>query len=208
MTSFRPYSWVGDLNLYAGLFLTPVVAIFAVSVPVINHFAARGPGAETRREIANVAVPAGVELLDGRERIARLRPVLDSLGVAGEVGFVRYAAREGRLIVPVSTPGRESVVELNLREKSAVVSYRNAGPGAASVYLHKAPGPHLANIRGNWGWMRAWGVFADATVYLTLLTTATGIWLWIAIRAGRKPGLVWLIAGMAVFTGVIYAMAA
>ena len=198
--------WLLDLHLYAGLFVAPLTAVFAVSVLGINHpgLLARAP--ENRQAVTGLDVPPGLESIQGRERIERLRPILDRLRVKGEVGPVRYLPRDGRLIVPVSAPGRETVVDLNLREGSASISSRGTGLLAATVFLHKAPGPHLANIRGNWVWMRVWQWFTDATAYLILFTTVTGIWLWLIIRAERRSGLAWLLAGAATFFGVVYAL--
>ena len=111
------------------------------------------------------------------------------------------------MIVPLTTPTSETVVELNLREESAVITSRDTGVLRASVYLHKLPGPHLVNIRGNWIGTQAWRIFADATVYLIFLTTATGIWLWWLLKPARRPGFLWLALGAAVLMGVVYALA-
>lgn len=61
--------------------------------------------------------------------------------------------------------------------------------------LHKSPGPHLADMRMNWVYMRIWRWLADATVYLLLFVSASGIYLWHVIRAERRAGLVLLAAG-------------
>jgi hypothetical protein len=66
------------------------------------------------------------------------------------------------------------------------------------------PGPHNVAIRGNWGGTRAWRWFADATIYLTLFITISGIYLWWAIKAERRIGLALLSAGIITFVGLIY----
>jgi len=206
MFSMRVSRLVSSLHLYAGLFLAPFVILFAVSVFLVNHFPVRPQLAESRREVTGLDVPAGVASLEGRARIQKLRPLLDRLNVRGEAGFIRHLPEEQRLTIPVSTPSSEAVVDLHLREKTAVIISRKTGLWRASVYLHKMPGPHLVNIKGNWVWTRIWGVFADATVYLIFLTTATGIWLWWLLRPERRAGLLWLAAGAAVFLGVVCAL--
>jgi len=197
---------VSSLHLYAGMFLAPFVTLFAVSVFVVNHFPVRPQLAESRREVPGLDLPAGVESLEARARIQKLRPLLDRLNVRGEAGFIRYLPEEQRLIIPVSTPSSEAVVDLHLRERVAVITSRQTGLLRASVYLHKMPGPHLANIKGNWVWTRVWGIFADAIVYLIFLTTATGIWLWWLVRSERRAGLLWLTVGAVVFLGVVCAL--
>lgn len=195
------------LHVYAGLFLAPPAALFAVSVFLINHSPVE-PKSEGRHwEVSEVEIPAGVESLTGMERIQRLRPLLDRLGIRGEVGFIRYDAKTSRLVAPVTTALQEVQVELSLAERRASIEVREKSVWRGSVYLHKMPGPHLVNIRGNWAGIRFWRIIADGTVYLVLLTTLTGLWLWWALRPLRKLGLIWLTLGVAVSMGVIYALA-
>jgi hypothetical protein len=66
------------------------------------------------------------------------------------------------------------------------------------------PGPHNLAIRGNWIGTRAWGWLADATVFLLLFLTVSGIYLWYAIRAERRIGVALLTAGAVSFFGLIY----
>lgn len=135
-----------------------------------------------------------------------LRPLLDRLGVQGEVNFVRRLAKENRLIVPVIIPGRETSVEINLLTRSAVISERNSGTGSALVYLHKMPGQHNAALRGNWVFMRLWKLLADASVYLVLFLSISGIYLWAILQAERRAGLLLIAAGGVTFAGLVYAL--
>jgi hypothetical protein len=41
----------------------------------------------------------------------------------------------------------------------------------------------------NWFPMRAWRWLSDATAYLTLFITVSGIYLWYVLRAERRIGL-------------------
>ena len=70
--------------------------------------------------------------------------------------------------------------------------------------LHKSPGPHLADIRMNWIVMRVWSWFADATVYLLLFISVSGIYLWAVLRSERRIGLAMLGAGAVTFCGMVY----
>ena len=49
---------------------------------------------------------------------------------------------------------------------------------------------------------------ADATAYLVLFITISGIYLWFALRAERRLGLLLLLAGAGTFWGLVYAVAA
>lgn len=135
-----------------------------------------------------------------------MRGVLDQMGVAGEIGFVQHFPKAHRLRMAVSVPGRETTVVLDYEQGKAEVSSRNTGLADALIYLHKAPGPHLAAIRGNWVPMRTWGWLVDATVYLVLFITLSGIYLWALIRAERVAGLCLMAAGAVSFFGLVYAL--
>jgi hypothetical protein len=97
-------------------------------------------------------------------------------------------------------------VRIELEARQAVVEMPRRGLADAMHWLHKMPGPHLANIRGNWLWTRVWRVLSDSVVYLLLLITATGIYLWAVLRAERKAGLLFLAAGAVSFFGILYAI--
>jgi hypothetical protein len=56
--------------------------------------------------------------------------------------------------------------------------------------------------------MRWWRVLADATAYLTLFITVSGIYLWVALKAERRVGLMLVLAGAITFVGLVYAIAA
>jgi hypothetical protein len=68
------------------------------------------------------------------------------------------------------------------------------------------PGPHNANIRGNWIWTQVWRQFADATIYLTLFISVSGLYLWYVLKAERRIGFALLAAGGLTFFGLIYAV--
>ena len=202
------YAFTRDLHLYFGLFISPLVLVFAVSVFFLVH--ARLPGAvppPASRIAGDLPVPAGVELLSGREQVNALRGVLDRLGVQGEVNSIRRIANEHRLVISVIIPGREVTVDLHLETRSAIVASRGESMWSAMVYLHKMPGQHLANLRGNWVYMRLWRWLADATVYLVLFLSISGIYLWAVLRAERRIGLALLAAGAFSFLGLVYAIA-
>jgi hypothetical protein len=155
----------------------------------------------------DIHIPASVGLLKGCEQVDALRTVLDSLGVRGEVNFIRQVPKEHRLVFPVVIPGQEALVDLNLEARSAVISERTTGAWDAMVYLHKMPGQHLAKLRGNWVWLRIWKYVTDGTVYLTMFVSISGIYLWAVLRAERRIGLTLIAAGAFSFFGLVYALA-
>lgn len=200
------YPWIRDLHLYFGLFVSPFILLFAVSVFFLNH--ARLPVAPPASPelFENLRIPEGIEQRQGRDGVNLAREILPQVGVSGEIGFLRILRKERRLFFPVSRPGLEATVDVDLNLRSASVSRRRTGWLESFGYLHKMPGPHNVNIRGNWILTRAWGWLADATVYLTLFISVSGVYLWYVIKAERRVGLALLAAGAVSFFGLIYAV--
>lgn len=197
-----------DLHLYLGLFISPYVLVYAISVFVLVHYwlPKAVPPADSSRTATNLPLPANLDQLSGRTRIEALRPTLEAAGVHGEVGWVQHRIKENRLVIPVAVPGRITTVTIDLNRREASIQERNTGWTGALLELHKSPGPHLAGIRKNWFFARAWAWLADATVYLTLFLTLSGLGLWYLLRSERKAGLALLAAGGVSCFGLVYAL--
>jgi hypothetical protein len=206
----RFYLITRDLHLYIGLFLSPFVLLFAVSVFYLVHGLANrsAPGVFDESRTVRIVVSPDIAGLEGRARVDALRPLLEQLNVRGEIDFVRHVAKERRLIVPVRLPDRDTTVAIDYGQQTATVTTRDHRLGDAVVYLHKMPGPHNADVRGNSPLVRWWRVLADATAYLTLFITVSGLYLWTALKAERRVGLVLVFAGAITFWGLVYAIAA
>lgn len=200
--------WMRDLHLYAGLFSSPFVLVFAVSVFFVVHpglpMGPRGPAVE--RTVSDLPLPANLDQLSGRKRIEALRPALDRAQVHGEVGWIQHFVRDNRLVVPVAVPGRITTVTIDLAKREAWIREQDTGLASALVELHKSPGPHLVGIRMNWFYLRVWSWFADATVYLLLFITLSGVYLWYLLRRERKVGITLLAAGVVSFFSLLYAL--
>jgi hypothetical protein len=200
------YRWIRDLHLYFGLFVSPFILLFAASVFFLNHAKVGSPATTSPETFRDLRIPDGIEQLQGRDAVDRAREILPQVGLTGEIGFLRVLRKERHLVFPVSKPGFDATVDVDVASRSAVVSKRTSGWWEALAYLHKSPGPHNVNIRGNWFWTRAWGWLADTTIYLTLFISISGVYLWYAIKAERRAGLWLLGAGAASFFGIIYAV--
>ena len=200
------YRWLRDLHLYFGLFISPFILLFAVSVFYLNHgklIAGDQPPAETYRDLS---LPDGFDRLKGREAVDRAAAILPQVRVAGEIGFLRYVAKDRHLIFPVSKAGAESTVDVDLDGRTATVRRRAMNLWESLSYLHKMPGPHNVAIRGNWIGIGIWRLFADATIYLILFISLSGVYLWWAIKAERRIGFALLVAGAFTFVGLVYAV--
>ena len=206
--SGRFYRLIRDLHLYFGLFISPFVLVFSISVFFLVHSLLPRLGAETSttRVVSEFPLPADWQALSGRPLIDALKPTLEKAGVRGEVGFIRHAVQEEKLIIPVMVPGRETTVSISIPSRQATIVTRETGLAHALVTLHKSPGQHGPNIRMNWFYMRVWRWLADATVYLVLFISISGLYLWYVLRAERTVGLLLLAAGALSFFGMAYVL--
>jgi hypothetical protein len=202
------YRLIRDLHLYLGLFISPFVLVFAISVFFVVHSWRPGiaSATSTTRVVSLSPLQGDLLRLSGRPLIEALKPTLEKAGVPGEVGFVQHLVKEEKLIIPVMIPGRETTVSIRLASGEATIVTRETGLADALVTLHKSPGQHGPNIRMNWFYMKAWRWMADATVYLILFVSVSGLYLWYALRAERSVGLILLFAGALSFFGMVYAL--
>jgi hypothetical protein len=194
--------------LYLGLFISPFLLVFAISVFFLVHsWRPRiAPETSTTRVVSALPLPGDWQTLSGRPLIDALKPTLEKADVRGEVGFIRHMVKEEKLIIPVTVPGRETTVSINIASREATIVTRETGLADALVILHKSPGQHGPDIRMNWFYMKAWRWMADATVSLILFISVSGVYLWYVLRAERSVGFILLFAGALSFFGMAYAL--
>jgi hypothetical protein len=202
------YPFVRDLHLYLGLFLSPFVVLFSVSVFLLVHSWVPGGTAGTTQSETDLSLSPGFEQLRGREQVEAARAILAQVGINGEIWNIRQFPRQGRHEITVHLPGRETVVDLRVAERTATITRQETEMGEAFNYLHKLPGPHLVAIRGNSVFMQVWRWLTDAFVYLLLFITASGVYLWTVLRAERRTGAAFLSLGALSMGGLIYALIA
>jgi hypothetical protein len=178
--------------------------LFAASVFFLNHAKVVPDEWLSVETFQNVQIPDAIDRTQGTEAITRAQAILQQVGVTGEIGFTRFVRQTRHFVFPVSKPGVEASVDVDIDARTATVSRRPTSVWEAFGYLHKMPGPHNAAIRGNWAGTRAWRWVADATIYLTLFITISGIYLWWALKAERRIGIALLSAGIMTFAGLIY----
>ena len=78
----RAYPTLRSLHLYAGLFVSPFVVVFSLSVFFLVHsWLPGGKPATSTRSATEVVFPADLETAKGREQIDALRIVLERLGL-------------------------------------------------------------------------------------------------------------------------------
>src|SRR5258706_11094861 len=97
--SGRFYRLVRDLHLYLGLFISPFVLVFAISVFFLTHAWLPRFSAETSgtRVVSGLPLPEDLTKLSGRPLVDALKPALEMANVPGEIGFVRHMVKEEKL---------------------------------------------------------------------------------------------------------------
>ena len=204
----RFYRVIRDLHLYLGLFSSPFVLVFAISVFFLVHTWLPKIGSETSttRVVSGLPLPANLQTLSGRPLIDALKPTLEKAGVHGEVGVLQHLVKEEKLIIPVTVPGRQTIATISIASREATIVTRETGLADAMATLHRSPGEHAPAIRMNWFYMKAWRWLADTTAYLILFISVSGLYLWYVLRAERRVGFVLLFAGALSFFGLAYAL--
>ena len=125
----RFYRLTRDLHLYLGLFISPFVLVFSISVIFLVHSWSPKFAPETTRThvVTAMALPTDLSKLSGRPLIDALRPILASINIPGEIGFVRHKVKEEEWVIPVSIPGRMTTVTINLTHREATIVTRETG---------------------------------------------------------------------------------
>ncbi|HUS34214.1 MAG TPA: PepSY-associated TM helix domain-containing protein [Verrucomicrobiae bacterium] len=204
----RLYTLTRDLHLYLGLFISPFVLLFSVTVFFFVHAIAPKLGPETTqtRAATNISLP-DLSKLSGRALIDALKPTLSSINVPGEIGFIRHVVSDDTFVIPVSVPGRATTVTIRVAQREATIVTRETGLADAMMTLHRSPGEHSPTLSRNWFPMRAWRWLSDTTAYLTLFITISGLYLWFVLRSERRIGYVLLATGALLFFGLAYVVA-
>src|SRR6266436_3522684 len=148
----RFYRLIRDLHLYLGLFSSPFVLVFAISVFFLVHtwLPKIAPETSSTRVVSALPLPRDLQTLSGRPLIDALKPALEKADVHGEVGFLRHMVKEEKVIIPVTIPGRETTVSISIASRDATIVTRETGLADAMATLHRSPGEHAPAIRMNW----------------------------------------------------------
>ena len=193
------YPHVRSLHLYFGLFISPFVLIFSISVLVLNHTGYVNsinpvkhlPDINTRLD----KIPYDTSDLQTAKRI------IQKLGIKGEVDFIFQNDKE--MFFPVNVPGLTTKIKVDKQTNEVLITRDEEGSLRATNFLHKMPGPHNEKLRGNSFFMMNWRILADMVVYILLFLSSSGIFLWYFLKAERKLGWVVIILGGISFTGLL-----
>lgn len=194
---YRGVRWI---HAHAGLFFGPVALLFAVSTLILNHpqlFSGWMAREEVERVFEGIQVPDSEGLSFGRS-------IAQQLDLTGEIDWVGIQPDEKRVTVMISRPGWYTRITVKGNPGRAELVETRKGFLDRILYLHKRPGPHVANLRGNWWVVKLWGTVADSLILSVLSLSLTGILLWWRLKNERAMGLGATVAGFTSLTVLIW----
>ncbi len=193
------YSQIRSLHLYFGLFISPFVLIFSLSVLFFNH-----PQA-VNRLFPVKPLPVSKQKLDkipyDTTDLLTAKAIIQKIGVKGEIDFI--SQNQDRISFPVKQPGLRTQITVNKQTDSVYIMPQMEGSARAITYLHSMPGAHNQAIRGNSGFVKVWRILADVVVYVVLFLSVSGVFLWYFLRVERNFGLFSLGLGVVIFTALL-----
>jgi hypothetical protein len=194
------YSLIRGLHLYFGLFISPFILVFSISVLVFNNggFLNKFLPVEKLSEVRTGLDNIPYDTTD----LGTAKAIIGKLGIEGEIDFI--AKNSGTISFPVNKPGLKTRVELDTNTKIVTITRQKEGLLRGLSYLHIMPGQHNAKIRGNSVFIKIWRKMADAVVYLLIFLTTSGIFLWYFTGSERESGVFALIFGGIIFTSLLY----
>jgi hypothetical protein len=193
------YSQIRALHLYFGLFISPFIVIFAISVLAFNHpgfFNLKNSGKplnQTRTKLDTIPWAT--------TDLGTARAIINKLGIKGEIDFI--SKNEDQISFPVNKPGLQIRVTVNKHNDSVLITRQPENYLKAMSWLHIMPGQHNAAMRGNSPFMKIWRIIADLTVYLIIFLLISGVYLWYFVEFRRINGLYAIILGILFFAGLL-----
>lgn len=194
------YHVIHALHKYIGLFISPFILIFSISVLAFNHmgFLNKIDPVKSLPEIRSKLDYIPCDTTD----LLTAKAIIRKLGIKGEIDFINK--NEDQISFPVNKPGLITRVKADTHTDSVVITRMMEGPIRAMNYLHIMPGQHNAKIRGNSLFMKIWRLIADAVVCMLLFLILSGIFLWGYLKPERRIGLYAISLGFLFFTGLLF----
>ena len=189
------YSTARVLHLYLGLFISPLILIFSISVLVINHteyFNKLRP----KKELESLHTQLHDFQMLGTDLLTA-KAIIQQLNISGEIDWI--SKTDSTISFPVNKPGLNKRISVNTRTGVVLISQQDMGTLNGMTYLHTMPGEHNAKLRGNSFFMQAWRIATDVVVYVVLFVSATGIFMWYFLRPEKKLGMFSLGMGALIF---------
>jgi hypothetical protein len=194
------YPVIHALHIYFGLFISPFILIFSISVLAFNH-----PGFLNKINPVKSLPEIRTKLdyiPDDTTDLLTAKAIINKLGIKGEIDFI--IKNKDQISFPVNKPGLITRVKVDTHTDSVFITRIIAGSIRGMNYLHIMPGQHNAKIRGNSLFMKIWRLITDAVVYLLLFLILSGVFLWCYLKLERRKGFYSIILGFLFFIGLLF----
>jgi len=193
----RLHKIIKDIHLHTGLFISPFVLIFSISAFILNHdfidwqddwqqwyFSVDDEVDKT----VKFNSPAADNM-----KIDSAKDILKQINISGEIAGI--FGDSVHMYIPVTKPGYRISIKTDLIAGLAYINSERTNLWKKLIWLHKMPGPHNANIRGNWINTRIWSSLVDISMISLFFSSIAGIILWYYIKNERNMGLIALLIG-------------
>lgn len=199
-------------HMYVALFLTPWMAMYALSTLVFNHFDrfAKMYGGQMDRFVKEREVPYARAFPAGAGPREIGEQVLKDLDLAGSFRAERPKAEEddeeekaadGRVVIDRMDPLAPRRISYLPAEKKVLVEKQVFRTPGFLTRLHSRAGYgskyHAANV---------WAIGVDLSIAGTLLWILSGFWMWWELKVTRRWGIICALGGVALF-GLFAALA-
>jgi len=186
-------------HLYTGLFLVPWMLVYALSAFFLNHrqwltgTSQVAPGWQVARETSFTADAAFPQ--DGEEQ---MRAILRHLQLTGPHQIIGTPDANQMTLYRFSCAGHYRIT-WHLQQSRLVVERQRPWSFYSVVnalhFQHGYGQPYFAPL--------AWAVVLDAVAVSTVIWLISGIWIWARRPRKRLLGGICLLAGSAVFAGLV-----
>jgi uncharacterized protein len=209
------------IHVYTTLFGLAVILFFAVTGFMLNHTEWFLPDdakleAQTRRvtrplpteKLPGLKVPTPSEATGeatGEEKLAVVEALRKEFGISGELssfGFVKDDHDRQQIKVEFKRAGGETLATIDVESGQTEVATTYQGWAIVVTDLHRGNRGNLTNEVKRTG--RVWSFVIDATCFLLLIISATGLVMWWSLKTRAKWGALVFLFGTGATFAVYY----
>lgn len=192
------YKLIKDIHLYTGLFISPFIILFSISAIILNHDFVNWQedwqkwSFSVDKKVDKTVkfnIPNASQL-----KLEKAKNILKEIDIEGEIANI--FGDSITMYIPVTKPNYRISIKADLGSGIAYIHSERVSLWKKLIWLHKMPGPHNENIRGNWVYTKFWASVVDLSVICLFFTTITGFILWFYYKNERVIGMISLIIGI------------
>lgn len=182
--------WLRRCHMYLGLFLTPWLAMYAVSTVVFNHWnlidGGRAPRFQRERAVPyRKPFPPGATLRQKGEQI------LEDLRSNGSFGIQQ---KPDSIVIDRRDPLAPRRITFFPARGQLIIERQAYRTSQLLTMLHSQVSYANKLTR-----IKLWALSVDLTVVATFLLVITGFWMWWELKVTRRWGAVCIVLGLALF---------